>query len=215
MLALFQPKQKSTLGVDISPTGLNLVELSCSAKAISLAACLHLPLPANAVESPFIRQPVLLSDRIAQITRRCKSKVAAVAIPDANVLIKTQRLNRQFSQDSIEEALLIEAEQWLCCPAEEISLDFVIQGASSNESPMQEVLVVAAQADYINARVELLQGAGLQVKWVDVESFAIQRAIDFLHKPHQASFASDWADKDPAMLLALGLALKGVRSVHA
>ena len=71
-----------------------------------------------------------------------------------------------------------------------------ILGTSANYPTMLDVLIVASRAEHVNSRVEAAIGAGLDVVVVDVESYAVERAVQHL----RGQFSSEGKDKIVAII---------------
>lgn len=136
------------------------------------------PLPPNAIEGHVIKDIDALSQTVQKIIGRnhLKSKFVVLSVPDSLVINKVVQVNEGLNKAEIEELVIIEADKFIPFPIEEINIDFEILGPSAKNTAMLDVLVVASRSENIATRVEAVTKAGLQVKVMDVESFAIERA---------------------------------------
>ena len=113
-------------------------------------------------------------DDIAQLN--AKSKISAIALPYAGVISKTIQLDASLHEKEIENYLLMNMQQYTGFMAQDISMDFSVHGPVKDCPDKIVVELTAARRKEVNARVNLFQRSYLKIKFVDVESFALQRA---------------------------------------
>jgi type IV pilus assembly protein PilM len=184
MLKLLKPNVHSVLGLDISSTSVKAIELSGKDDNRCIEGFGSELLPPNVVEGHTIKDIDAVAHSIKQLVSRShlKSKFVTLAVPDSAVISKILQVNDDLNETEIEEFIIMEADKYIPYPIEEISIDFEILGRSLKSSTMLDVLIVASRSENVSSRVEAVTKAGLQVKIVDVESFAIERAIQLLAK---------------------------------
>lgn len=85
-----------------------------------------------------------------------------------------------LSDSEIETQILLEADQYIPYPLEEVNIDFDILGPSSTSPDMVDVLLAATRSENVDDRVAALEIAGLNAAVVDVESYAMERACGLL-----------------------------------
>jgi len=184
VLKLFGPKYRSILGIDISSASVRAIEISGREdhRCVEGYGCVQLP--PNCVEGHVIKDVDVVASCIRQLVSRAnlKSKFATLAVPDSAVISKVLQVNDELSEAEIEEFIIMEADKYIPYPIEEINIDFETVGRSIKNPTMLDVLIVASRSENVNSRVEAATRAGLQVKAIDVESFAIERAIQLLAK---------------------------------
>lgn len=179
MLKLLKPEYHSVLGIDISSTSVNIVEISGKGEARTIEGYGNEALPPNSVEGHVIKDIDAVAQCIRQliIRARLKSKFATLAVPDSAVISKILQVNEDLNETEIEEFIILEADKYIPYPIEEINIDFEIIGPSEKNPAMLDVLIVASRTENVSSRVDAAIKAGLQVKIIDVESFAIERAL--------------------------------------
>ena len=184
MLKLFKPKYRSILGIDISSTAVKVIEISGKEDHRCVEGYGSMALPPNSVEGHIIKDIDVVADCIRQLVSRArlKSKFATLAVPDSAVISKILQVNDELSEAEIEEFIIMEADKYIPYPIEEINIDFETIGRSIKNPALLDVIIVASRSENVNSRVEAATKAGLQVKAIDVESFAIERAVQLLAK---------------------------------
>jgi type IV pilus assembly protein PilM len=184
VLKLFKPKQRSILGIDISSSSVKILEISGADDELRVEGYGREWLPANALDGNVIKDIEAVTNCIKQLIVKAQltSKQVALAVPDSAVISKIVQINEGLNDQEMEELVVIEADKYIPYPIDEINLDFEILGPSAKNSAMLDVLIVASRAENVNSRVEAVNRAGLTVKIVDVESYAVERAAQQLAK---------------------------------
>ena len=180
----FKPKHRSILGIDISSGSIKVIELSGGNGTHCVEGYGCTSLPPNAVEGHEIKDVDAVANCIKQLlsTERMSSKYASIALPDSAVISKVLQVSDGLDEQEIEEFILMEADKYIPYPIDEINMDFELVGRSVKNASMNDVLLVASRSENVNSRVEAATKAGLTVKAVDVESFAIERTMSLLTK---------------------------------
>lgn len=182
MLKLFKPRAKSILGIDISSTSVKILEISSSGDQRTVEGYGTIKLPENAMEGVTIKDVDMVASRIRRVfsSQRFTSRQAALAVPDSSTISKIIQINEGLGEEEIEELVIMEADKYIPYPIDEINIDFNVLGPSAKSAAMLDVLVVASRAENVSSRVEAVTRAGLEAKVVDVESYAVERAVQLI-----------------------------------
>jgi type IV pilus assembly protein PilM len=182
VLKLFKPKHRSILGIDISSSAVKILEISGDEDQLCVVGYGRETLPPNALDGNVIRDIDAVAGCIKKLvaTSKFDCKQAALAVPDSAVISKVVQINDGLNELEMEELVVIEADKYIPYPIDEINIDFEILGHSAKNQAMLDVLIVASRAENVNSRVESITRAGLEAKIVDVESYAVERAVQQL-----------------------------------
>lgn len=175
-------KAGTLLGVDISSTAVKILQLSPSGNNYKLENYIIRSLPANAVVEKNISDIDAVGDCIAKAVSILKpsSKDAAVAVAGSAVITKTIEMNAALSDSEMENQIVVEADQYIPYPLDEVSIDFERQELSERSPEMVEVLLAACRRENVDSRVTALELGGLETKVVDIEAYAIERTFKLL-----------------------------------
>ncbi len=175
-------KASTLLGVDISSTSIKILQLSPSGNKYKVDNYVIRPLPPNAVVEKNISDIDSVGECISQAVSILKPSVkdAAVAVAGSAVITKTIEMNAGLSDTEMENQIVVEADQYIPYPLDEVSIDFERQGLSERNPDMVEVLLAACRRENVDARVTALELGGLTAKVVDIEAYAIERAYELL-----------------------------------
>jgi type IV pilus assembly protein PilM len=178
----FGKKSSTLLGVDISSTSIKVLQLSSVGSKYKVDNYVIRPLPLNAVVEKNISDIDAVGECISQAISIMKptTKGAAVAVAGSAVITKTIEMNASLSDTEMENQIVVEADQYIPYPLDEVSIDFERQKLSPRSPDMVEVLLAACRRENVDARVTALELAGLTAKVVDIEAYAIERAYTLL-----------------------------------
>ncbi|MCU1749003.1 pilus assembly protein PilM [Pseudomonas sp. 6D_7.1_Bac1] len=182
MLGLFNKKNRTLLGIDISSTSVKLLELSRAGTRYRVEAYAVEPLPANAVVEKNIAELEGVGQALSRVLLKAKTSVrnVAVAVAGSAVITKTIEMDAGLGADDMESQLKIEADQYIPYPLEEVAIDFEVQGASHRHPERVDVLLAACRKENVEVREAALALAGLTARVVDVEAYALERSIGLL-----------------------------------
>lgn len=181
--SLFSSKPRSLLGVDIGSSAVKVLQLSRRGRGYGVEACAIEPMPANAIaDDGQIPDPERVADVVHRAVARAGTTVrdAAVAMPTALVIDKRINLAAGLREADMEEQIRAEADQHISFPLAEVDLDFTRLGLASGDQTSAEVLLVACRKEHVEARVAAVEIAGLRVRVVDVETYALAGASEIL-----------------------------------
>jgi type IV pilus assembly protein PilM len=181
LASLFGKSSPPTAGLDISTSGVRLVELVDAGKGeLRLERFASEPLPRGAVVDGNIDN----MDQVAEAVRRVwkksgtRARHVVLGMPSASVITKKITLPAGLSEDQLEVQVESEASQYIPFALDEVSLDFDVIGQSPNSQEDMEVMLAAARREKVEDRVAIAEAAGLIATVMDIESYAARAALD-------------------------------------
>ena len=117
------------------------------------------------------------------VKARTGTKGVAVAVAGSAVITKTIEMDAGLSDDEMENQLKVEADQYIPYPLEEVAIDFEVQGYSVRNPERVEVLLAACRKENVEVREAALALAGLNARVIDVEAYALERAMSDSSNP--------------------------------
>ena len=179
--SLLGKKNPPLIGLDISTSGVKLVELSEVGKnEYRLERYASEGLPRGAVVDGNIENIEQVVDAIQRLWKKSGSRIKLVALgmPPASVITKKIILPGGLSEDELEMQVENEASQYIPFALDEVSLDFDVIGAAQNSPEDVEVLLAATRKEKVEDRVAVAEAAGLTPSVMDIESYAARAAIE-------------------------------------
>ena len=183
-MSIFSKKNTALHGVDISSSSIKLIELSKSGSKYKVENYANRPVPENAVVEKNINELEAVGEVVIKLASvlKTKTKDAAVAVAGSAVITKTIEMNASLSDAEMENQIVIEADQYIPYPLDEVAIDFERQGASPKNEEMVEVLLAACKKENVDLRVAALEAGGFTARVVDIEAYAMERAFRLLQE---------------------------------
>jgi type IV pilus assembly protein PilM len=179
---MFGRKKSPLLGIDISSSVVKVLELSHKNGKYSVEAYSVEPLPLNSVIEGRIENVEEVAGALKRALKRSNSKAkeAAVAVSANSAITKIISFPADLSEREMEEQIMLEADNYIPYPLEEVRLDFEVLGASAADMDAVDVLLAASRSENVDARTEVIEQAGLKPKLVDVEAYTIENAFSLI-----------------------------------
>lgn len=177
---LFGQSSPPLLGLDISTSGVRLVELSDAGKGeLRLDRVASEPLPRGAVVDGNIENIEQVAEAVRRVWKKSGSRIKNVALgmPPASVITKKIILPMGMSEDQLEVQVESEAAQYIPFALDEVSLDFDVLGPVENSEEDMEVMLAASRREKVEDRVAIAEAAGLKAVVMDIESYAARSAL--------------------------------------
>ncbi|HET8808406.1 MAG TPA: type IV pilus assembly protein PilM, partial [Methylophaga sp.] len=185
---MFGRKKSPLLGIDISSSVVKILELHKKGDRYLVESYAVEPLPANAVVEGRIENGDEVAGAIKRAIKRAGSKAreAAVAVSANAAITKIVSFPASLSERELEENVMLEAENYIPYPLEEVRLDFEVLGTSAIDADALDVLLAASRRENVDARTEVIEKAGLKPKLVDVEAYTMENAFSLIAEqlPH-------------------------------
>ena len=185
---MFGRKKSPLLGIDISSSVVKVLELSKKGDRYAVEAYAVEPLPVNAVVEGRIENRDEVAGALKRAVKRSgtKLKEAAVAVSANSAITKIVSFPASLSERELEANVLMEAENYIPYPLEEVRLDFEVLGSSAADVDALDVLLAASRRENVDARTEVLEKAGLKPMLVDVEAYTMENAFSLISEqlPH-------------------------------
>jgi type IV pilus assembly protein PilM len=199
---LFDARQtglNELVGLDIGPDRIKLLKIDSSSSPYQVVEYASASLPAGAIVKEEIKNPAAIGAVLREMLRNSgiNAKFAAVAIPRTLAIIKNITVDARFSADDIEARAWMEANRLFPDLVGNIYLDFTITGSSVQVPNQLDLLLVACRKEHVKPYIDLVQQGGLTLKIIDVNCYALERALQLAITNH--------ADLHTAALLNVNL----------
>lgn len=167
---------KIGVGLDIGTSSVKIVELE-RGKKITVSRFGIWPLPDGALNGGVVANGVAVGAAIKELLRllKVRQKNVIVAIAGQAVIVRHIKMP-YMSREEAANAIRWEAERYIPFSIEEVDLDFQVIEADQEQNEI-EVMLVCAHKDILNSHLLTLREAGLQPLAVDLQPFALMRAL--------------------------------------
>jgi len=166
--SLFSRQPAPLLGLDVSTSGVKLVELGRDkAGNLVLERCAIEPLERGWITDGNIEKFEEVADAIRRLVKKSgtKTRNVAMALPPSAVITKKIILPGGMTDDELEQQVETEANQYIPFPLDEVSLDFCVIGPSTTSAGDVEVLIAASRREKVQDVQGLAEAAGLNPLW--------------------------------------------------
>lgn len=181
--SLFGSKNAPMVGLDISTSGVKLVELAVVGKnELRLERFASESLPRGAVVDGNIENIEQVAEAVRRVWKKSgtRAKLVALGMPPASVITKKIILPGGLSEEDLEFQVETEASQYIPFALDEVSLDFDVIGPAANSPDDVEVLLAATRKEKVEDRIAVAEAAGLKPIVMDIESYSARAAVDRL-----------------------------------
>jgi type IV pilus assembly protein PilM len=183
-----------TIGLDIQVDAIRLLQLKKSRRQSEILHTAKLSLPQGLFSEGKINDWQLLTSLLAEQVENLGWQNLPTVIGLPAHLVRMQRLSLPagLSAAEIEADIFLQLQQEMPGLSEPLAIDFSF--LSAKEPDVLEVLYTAVREHYLAAYLQCLAVSGLNVKIVDVDCYALKRALTsenlpILHvKKHDSEF---------------------------
>ncbi|WP_375057274.1 type IV pilus assembly protein PilM [Zobellella sp. DQSA1] len=168
------------VGIDFGVCNIKAVVLKGKPGHYQLEALASVPTPRGSIIDHQLQDVAQVVMALRQLRRRlhCRCDHAATAVTGNSVITKMLMVPRNLSVEELENQVLLEAEQHIPFPLDEISLDYESLGINAHHPERENILLSAARTESINTRLSALQQAGWNTRVVDIGVHALARAVN-------------------------------------
>ncbi|MCC5949690.1 MAG: type IV pilus assembly protein PilM [Nitriliruptoraceae bacterium] len=170
----------SAVGVDIGTRTITVAEVATSRGSTVVTNFGGAMLPMDAVQGGEIMDPLEVVSALKDLLDDAKIKAKKVWLGVANQRVVVRQVDLPWMEESeLRGSLRYQVQEHIPIPVEEAELDVhIVDEFTSDEGDrMQRLMLVAGHRDMINAHVSAATEAGLKPIGVDLNPFAILRAM--------------------------------------
>ena len=162
---LFGKKEKIIAGLDIGTSSIKTVKLKISKDKTELCAFSVEPVKAD------------LEDCVKIIAQSQEIKRVNISLSGPSVIMRYTTFSRMNAVE-LKQALKFEAQKYIPFPLAEVNLDACILNPEAQDNKMF-ILISAVKKEYLNQRLKILHGAGLEVNTATIDSLALVDCFNF------------------------------------
>jgi len=183
-------KGKVGIGVDIGSSLIKIVELEGLPNSPVLSNYMVKELTSEAIVDEEIMDRGLVINTLKEMLdeMKLKSRNVATSIYGKSVIVKRIQMEK-MKDNEIAESVKWEAEQQIPFDVNSIELDYAVVNRDRADGKI-DVLLVAAKKDAVIQKVDLLHEAGLEVKKMDVSSFATHNIFEYNNEEVKGEFVA-------------------------
>jgi type IV pilus assembly protein PilM len=180
MLGLSQLLGRETvIGVDIGSRWIKIAQAEeTGKKRWRICRAAIGPTPENAVRDGIVVDPAAIGLAIKALMKKngIEATGAAAAISGSSVIVRHVKMPK-MSEAILRRSVRFEAGKYISSSVEDSQIEFEIIGPIPGEAESMSVMLVAAPNTMVDSRLNALNAAGLTPVAIDIEAFALQRAL--------------------------------------
>ncbi len=171
----------SFLALDIGSNAIKAVEVRGLGSDIEVLSVGTIPMPEGGLVNNTLADPTGVARAIIDLRKRSKmtTRSTITAVPGPAVIVKKVSF-RPGPDDDIDALVTIEAANFIPENMENVNLDFQVVRAEGAEI---EALLVAVRKDILAGFTSAIADADLELKIVDVDSFALENVYEMNYQP--------------------------------
>lgn len=169
-------RKKSFVGLDIGSKAIDVVQIERNGSQWRLARVAEVATPPEAIKEGVVLDTaeVGLAIKMALREAHVSATSAVIGVSGGSVIVRTVRIPK-MPEATLRKSIKYEAGRYVPSSIEDSYIEFEILGET--EDGQMDVLIVAAPKDIVESRIAACEAAGLEVEIVDIEAFAMYRAL--------------------------------------
>ena len=172
--------KKPTFGLDVGYQTLKVVQVKGRGRGTHLIGAAEVPIPAGMLNKDGVRDKKKLAQAITQAIQAAKphrisAQFVSSALPESLVFTKSLDLPKMTPAE-INKNIPNQATEFFPIPPQDTYMDWQIVGQYPTNNTI-EVLVVAAPKVLVNALVETVKLAGLELMGLETKPSSLVRAL--------------------------------------
>ncbi len=170
----------TVVALDLGSSAIAGVEVKTSRDRVSLSKASVEQIPTGLIAEGEIQQPAELAAELKAFFKSAKftGKRVRLGVANHRVLVRTIDLPLLSDERERRAAIEFEAAEHIPIPAAESVLDYQPIARFEGESgPRERIVLVAAYREMVDSLVSVARQAGLTPVGIDLEAFAILRAL--------------------------------------
>ncbi len=171
---------RDAVALDIGSSSLKAAQVKHGRGGYSVGRTAVRPLPEGIVADGQVIDADAVGSEIKRMWReeRLPGGRVRLGVANSQVSVRTLELPHMDNADELRAAVEFEAGEVMPIPLHEAILDFQpLPALEGDPQDYQRIVVVAAQREMIERLVQTLHHAGLRAAGVDLEAFALLRAL--------------------------------------
>jgi type IV pilus assembly protein PilM len=177
-MSILSGGQSDFFGLDIGTTSLRAVQLGGSGPSKTLGHYGEMTVDGRATISDAKEDQLKLGQYVKQIVGKAgiTTKNVAVNLPSEKVFTTVVDIDKMAPED-LAKAIRYQAGSYIPTAIDESKIDYAVIGNSPRDPKKMEVLLTSVANSYAESRLDILEGAGLNVVAFEPESMALVRAL--------------------------------------
>lgn len=170
--------KETLLGLDIGSSMLKAMQVEGQRGRFKVVRAVQQPTPPGAVRDGIVLDASAVGEAIQQMLKAAgmTASSAILAVSGPTVIVR-QIVMPKLSEAVLKKSIRYEASKYITSNLEDSALAFEIVGPCADDDSQMDVMLVAAPRELVDSRIAAVERAGLDAVAVDIEAFALRRAL--------------------------------------
>lgn len=171
-------REKPIFGFDLGHDAVKVMQIDPGGKKDTVNGYGYIEFDSKAINNGVIVDHEKIAKRVYELITKhlvgtLDARRVAAALPVANTFNRILALPK-MNHEELKQAVLLEAEQYIPMPVEDLYLDYEV---AHQDSDGQEVLLVAAPKSLVDSYIQLFDILGLELALLETSINAVSRAV--------------------------------------
>lgn len=175
----FLSLRRQAFGLDLSDLSFKVAQLSRKGKFFHLDCAAAFSIPQNHIEAGEIKDikgtGEVLREGISKI-KKLRTNYVVCSLPEEQAFLQAIQMPR-MQVEEVKKAILFEAENYIPLSLKDVYLDFEVIQLPQEQNAHMDILIVAVPKRVVDSYLICLEEAQLRPVALEVESFAVARAL--------------------------------------
>jgi len=169
-------KKNSVIGIDLGHHTINVAKMERVSGVWKVVNLVSTRTPEDAIKEGIVVDYDAVTLALKQLLKQSgiSAGSACIAVAGGSVVVRTVRIPK-MPEATLRKSIKFEAGRYVPNSVDDSYIEFEIMGDAGDGQ--MDVLIVAAPKEIVESRIRVCEDAGLEVEAVDVEAFAVFRAI--------------------------------------
>jgi type IV pilus assembly protein PilM len=170
--------KETLIGLDIGSANLKAVQVEAHKNSFRVVRAAQQKTPPGAVRDGVILDRDAVAAGIRQMlkTAGITGNAAVMAVAGPTVVVRQITLPK-MTEAALRKSARYEASKYISANIDDSAIAFDIIGTVKDDPNLMNVMLVAAPREMVESRIDVVERTGLDAVSVDIEAFALQRAL--------------------------------------
>lgn len=173
-------KTKSMIGCELSTNEIRAVEIAKTDGNYQILAMGYIPLEKGIIDEGFIRDSERFQAAFSELmsSGNFRSNNVAIGVNNENVMMRYAAFPK-IDKDKLRNMVLLQAQEFIPIPINEMEIDYIIAGESTNEDNIEQynIMLIAARRQMLESYINHFTSMKYTVIDIDSSLLSLCRGI--------------------------------------
>jgi type IV pilus assembly protein PilM len=166
------------IGIDLGASQIKLVQAEAYKDKIRIVRAAQDDTPEDAIKDGMVIDRAAVAGVLKRMMKAHNITATGAVLAVSGPTVTVRRIRQpKMSETALRKSARYEAAKYVPSGIEDSAIAVEILGMSAVEAGQMDVMLVVAPREMVESRIDAVQRAGLEVVAVDLEAFALERAV--------------------------------------